>query len=121
MVDVTQFQTVVEDYGSPRASIWSVPYRAVGIVVGVVDFVLIVATCVFAAVAYHHFFLSQGVIRPYLGLGAVCGAIFVLLSRPLYSTDALTSFIEQLRGLSLNWTIVLFDNLSNIISPKGGG
>ena len=103
MVDVTQFQTVVED----NDRLWSVPRRAVGIVVGVVDFVLIVATCVFAAVAYHHFFLSQGVIRPYLGLGAVCGAIFVLLSRPLYSTDALTSFIEQLRGLLLNWTIVL--------------
>jgi undecaprenyl-phosphate galactose phosphotransferase/putative colanic acid biosynthesis UDP-glucose lipid carrier transferase len=84
-----------------------VPCRAVGIVVGVLDFVLIVATCVLAAIAYHHFFLTQEVVRLYLDLGVVCGAIFVLLSRPLYSTNALTSFFEQLRGLLLNWTIVL--------------
>ena len=86
-----------------------VSHPTVGKIVGVLDYVLITAACVASALVYGHLLRSQpiGDVTYYIGLGAICGTIFVMMSRHLYRTNALTSFFDQLRGVLVNWIIVL--------------
>ena len=107
MVDVSQFQVIVEETDRTPARGWLVSYPAVGKIVGLLDYVLITAVCVVSALVYSHFFQPISDVTHYVGLGGICATIFVLLSRPLYRTNALTSFFDQLRGVLVNWTIVL--------------
>ena len=108
MVDVWQSPALVE-HDTTRASVWPLSYGGVGKIVAGFDYMVIVGACVFAAYAYSHLFLWEKVsdVRPYVGLGAICGTIFLLLSRPLYRTNALASFFDQLRGIIFNWIIVI--------------
>jgi undecaprenyl-phosphate galactose phosphotransferase/putative colanic acid biosynthesis UDP-glucose lipid carrier transferase len=102
------YQTLVEERDTAPTSTRWVSYQAVGGLVGVIDFLLIVAAYVSAAIAYRYFFLSQTIsVELYVGAGTIFGTIFVLLSRPLYRTNVLTSFLGQLRGVLFNWTLVL--------------
>jgi len=109
MVDLSQLQVSVDDTDKTPALGRLVSYSSVGKIVGAFDYVLITAACVVSALVYSHLFLSQSISNAaqYIGFGAICGTIFVLLSRPLYRINALNAFSEQLRGVLLNWIIVL--------------
>jgi Undecaprenyl-phosphate glucose phosphotransferase len=109
MVDVSQFQALVEEHDRTPAPAWLVSYRAVGTFVGVLDYIVIIAAYVAAALAYSCFFLAHTIsdVGPNISVGAICATIFVLLSHSLYRTNALASFYGQLRGILFNWTIVL--------------
>src|SRR5262245_57051045 len=106
MVDVSHFEALVGKHvTSPRR----VPHGSVGQLVALLDFTTVTSTCVVSGLAYNQLLWSQpiGDVTQYIGLGVISGTIFVLLSRPLYRTNALASFFDQLMGVSLNWVVVL--------------
>src|SRR5262249_21781205 len=102
------YQTLVEERDTTPASTWWVSYQAVGGLVGVIDFLLIVSAYVSTAIAYKYFFLSQATsVEPDVGVGVIFGTIFVLLSRSLFRTHVLPSLFGQLRAVLFNWIMVL--------------
>jgi Undecaprenyl-phosphate glucose phosphotransferase len=86
-----------------------VSYRTVGQLVAILDYILIVAACFAAGYGYHLFILYEKVsYTPYFAIGNVSAILFIVLSHSLYRTTYLISPPIQLRGIIINWTIVLF-------------
>lgn len=86
-------------------------YRTFSNLIAIFDGGMIVAISVFAAIAYHLFFLSQfpPLIKPYLGTGIVAAIIFCSLtaSAGLYNTAALLSWRRQTTYVLSFWLVVL--------------
>jgi Undecaprenyl-phosphate glucose phosphotransferase len=86
-----------------------ISYRTVGRLTAILDYILIVAACFAAGYGYHFFVLSKiADYGPYLAIGNVSAIIFVMLSHGLYRTPRLISLSNQIRDISINWTIVIF-------------
>jgi hypothetical protein len=93
----------------------AVPYRAVGLVVGCIDIIVITLTCIVANKVYKLATLGNGGdIEPIFGIGLYSAIFFVLLmkARGLYSAHALASLPQQLRGGTVCWFMVLLGLLS---------
>src|SRR5712692_6881629 len=90
-------------------SAW-ISYRAVGVFIALLDFVLIVLASVVAGVGYHSFLIgSGGDVGAFIGIGANAALLFILLtsSRGAYRTPILLSAAKQLHGVVIAWIVVL--------------
>jgi undecaprenyl-phosphate galactose phosphotransferase/putative colanic acid biosynthesis UDP-glucose lipid carrier transferase len=88
-----------------------ISYASAGQLVAICDYVLIVIACVAAGFGYHYLILSQITqLGPYLGLGSIAAIIFVILSlsNGLYRPTTLSRFPTQMKGVLLNWIVVIF-------------
>jgi Undecaprenyl-phosphate glucose phosphotransferase len=82
----------------------------ISVLTGLLDFLLIVTSCVFSAIAYHHIALKGATdVKQYLGLGCVSGLIFLSLaaSRKLYEIHSLGYFPGQTKSILLRWLVVV--------------
>jgi len=110
-----------KDAASPAGrAVDVINYRTAGFVVGVIDVVSIVLTCVGASVTYQEYLGSIGDVQPVIGIGLFSAAFFVLLmrTRNLYSAHALASLPQQLRGGAMSLAIVLLGLLSLLFLLK---
>src|SRR4249920_2429370 len=82
----------------------------IGPITGVIDFILILTSSVFAAIVYHQLALEGSLhLRQYFGIGSVSAVIFISLvaSRNLYRVHSLGYFLGQAKGILLPWLIVV--------------
>ena len=114
----SEFRTNAASLGGRAVS--AINDRTAGLIVGLIDAVSIVATCVGASVAYQEYLGSTADVQPVIGIGLFSAAFFVLLmrTRNLYSAHALASVPMQLRGGAMSLVVVLLGLLSLLFLLK---
>lgn len=97
------------------------PYWAIGLLVGFVDVVLILASSVVAGIGYHLWMFDRiGSLGTFIGVGLNSAALFVLLAatRRLYELPAMLQLGRQVRAVVSSWIIVAFAVISLLFFLK---
>jgi undecaprenyl-phosphate galactose phosphotransferase/putative colanic acid biosynthesis UDP-glucose lipid carrier transferase len=87
-----------------------ISFENVGPLTGLLDGLLIVASSLISAIAYHHVALDGDPhLKQYFGLGSVSAVIFISLtaSRNLYRVHSLIYFQAQAKQILLPWLVVV--------------
>ena len=82
----------------------------IGLVTAAFDCLLIVASSILSAIAYHYVFLDGAInVKQYVGIGAVSALIFVSLatSRNLYKIQSLSYVRGEARKIVVPWLVVV--------------
>lgn len=99
-------------------------YKAVGRLIGTLDYALIVMASIVAGVGYHAVVLQGDVpnLMPYVAAGNIVAALFVLgaTSRGNYSPSALVSARRQVRSVMLFWPLAFLSLALFLFLAKSG-
>jgi undecaprenyl-phosphate galactose phosphotransferase/putative colanic acid biosynthesis UDP-glucose lipid carrier transferase len=86
-----------------------ISYRNIGILTAILDYLLILGSCLLASYGYTFVVLDETAsFWPYFGIGNISAIVFVIQSYRLYKPTALLSLQAQVRGILLNWILLLF-------------
>jgi undecaprenyl-phosphate galactose phosphotransferase/putative colanic acid biosynthesis UDP-glucose lipid carrier transferase len=100
------------------------PYKAIGHLTGALDYILIVAACVVAGIAYHALILGGDVpdLMQYVGAGNVIAALFVFgaASQGLFNPSKLVLGRYQVRSIIFFWSVALLSFASFLFLAKAG-
>jgi undecaprenyl-phosphate galactose phosphotransferase/putative colanic acid biosynthesis UDP-glucose lipid carrier transferase len=110
LVDELRPANAIRNYAGRRRSFKVLSSQTIGLVAAVIDTVLIIASAVATAFAYHHLaHYGQPPTREYLAIGSVSALVFVSLAaaRDLYKVQSLRHFSSHTRRSMLPWVIAI--------------
>jgi undecaprenyl-phosphate galactose phosphotransferase/putative colanic acid biosynthesis UDP-glucose lipid carrier transferase len=106
-----------------RVGAW-IPYKAIGQLTGALDYLVIVAACVVAGVAYHSLILGGEVpdLMQYVGAGNIVAALFVFgaASQGIFNPAKIVLGRFQVRSIVFFWSVALLSFASFLFLAKSG-
>jgi undecaprenyl-phosphate galactose phosphotransferase/putative colanic acid biosynthesis UDP-glucose lipid carrier transferase len=109
-VDELRPANAIRNYAGSRKSFNVLSLQTIGLVTAVIDTVLIIASAVATAFAYHHLaHYGHPSTREYLAIGSVSALVFVSLAaaRNMYKVQSLRHFSSHVRRIVLPWVIAM--------------
>jgi len=101
-----------------------IPYKAIGHLTAALDYLVIVAACVVAGIAYHSLILGGGIpdLMQYVGAGNVVAALFVFgaASQGIFNPAKIVLPRFQVRSILFFWSVALLSFASFLFLAKSG-
>ena len=102
----------------------SIPYKAIGQLTGALDYLVIVAACVVAGIAYHSLILGGEVpdLMQYVGAGNIVAALFVFgaASHGIFNPAKIVLGRFQVRSIVFFWSVALLSFALFLFLAKSG-
>src|SRR5581483_10408272 len=117
-------QTGSRESGQASRFFGWIHYKAVGLLIGILDYALIVLACAVAGIAYHAGVLKADIpdLMPYVSAGNIVAVLFILgaASQDMYVPSAIISARHQVRSILIFWALAFLSLALFLFLAKSG-